>query len=95
MSQSVKLVSVATAVPPYVLDQRDVVAGAHRAFALRYGDFDRLVRVFKTSGIRQRYVVCPIEWYFEPLGWPERSRAYRDGACDLFVDAANKARIRT
>jgi alkylresorcinol/alkylpyrone synthase len=27
----------------------------------------------------------------EPLGWPERSNAYRDGACQLFVDAANKA----
>src|SRR4029077_17472996 len=91
MSQSVKLVSVATAVPPYVLEQRDVAAAAHRSFALRFTDFERLARVFKTSGIRRRYAVRPIEWYLEPLGWPERSNAYRDGACQLFVDAANKA----
>src|ERR1700722_15363338 len=91
MTQTVKLVSVATAVPPYILEQRDVAAAAHRAFALRYTDFERLARVFKTSGIRRRYAVCPMEWYFEPLGWPERSSAYRDGACQLFVDAANKA----
>jgi alkylresorcinol/alkylpyrone synthase len=91
MSQSVKLVSVATTVPPYILEQRDVAAAAHQAFALRYTDFERLARVFKTSGIRRRYAVCPMEWYFEPLGWPERSSAYRDGACQLFVDAANKA----
>lgn len=91
MSQSVKLVSVATAVPPYVLEQRDVAAAAHRSFALRFTDFERLARVFKTSGIRRRYAVRPIEWYLEPLGWPERSNAYRDGACQLFVDAADKA----
>jgi len=75
MSQSVKLVSIATAVPPYVLEQRDVAAAAHRTFALRFADFERLARVFKTSGIRRRYAVRPIEWYLEPLGWPERSGA--------------------
>jgi alkylresorcinol/alkylpyrone synthase len=91
MSQSVKLVSIATAVPPYVLEQRDVAAAAHRSFALRFTDFERLARVFKTSGIRRRYAVRPVEWYLEPLGWPERSNAFRDGACQLFVDAANKA----
>ena len=42
MTQTVKLVSVATAVPPYILEQRDVAAAAHRAFALRYTDFERL-----------------------------------------------------
>ena len=93
MSESVKLVSVATAVPPYVLEQRDVAAAAHRSFALRFTDFERLARVFKTSGIRRRYEVRPIEWYLEPLGWPERSNADRDGACQLFVDAANKLLI--
>src|ERR1700733_9837023 len=77
MTQSVKLVSVASAVPPYILEQRDVAAAAHRAFALRYTDFERLARVFKTSGIRRRDAVCPMEWYFQPLGWPERSSAYR------------------
>ena len=55
MTQSVKLVSVASAVPHYILEQRDVAAAAHRAFALRYTDFERLARVFKTSGIRRRY----------------------------------------
>src|SRR5271169_4284420 len=91
MPQSVKLVSIASAVPPYLLEQRDAAAAAHRGFAGRYRDFERLARVFKTSGIRQRYAVRPIEWYFEPLGWPERTKAYIDGACQLFVDAATKA----
>lgn len=36
-------------------------------------------------------MVRPIEWYFEPLGWPERSKAYLEGAVELFIDAATKA----
>jgi 3-oxoacyl-[acyl-carrier-protein] synthase III len=91
MPQSVKLVSIATAVPPYLLKQRDAAIAAHRGFAGRYDDFERLARVFKSSGIRERYAVRPIEWYFEPLGWPERTKAYLDGACQLFVEAATKA----
>jgi alkylresorcinol/alkylpyrone synthase len=91
MSQSVKLVSIATAVPPYVLNQHDAASAARRGFADRYDDFERVARVFKSSGIRQRYAVRPIEWYFQPLGWPERTKAYLDGACELFVGAAAKA----
>ena len=88
---TVKLVSVATAVPPYCLEQRDVAAAAHKAFAGRYDDFERLSRVFQTSGIKRRYAARPIEWYFEPLGWPERNEAYLKSADALFIDAASKA----
>jgi alkylresorcinol/alkylpyrone synthase len=91
MRPSVKLVSIATAVPPHVLDQRDAAAAAHQGFSARYSDFERLASVFTSSGIRRRYTVRPIEWYFEPLGWPERNKAYLDGARALFADAANKA----
>jgi alkylresorcinol/alkylpyrone synthase len=91
MPQTAKLISIATAVPPYVFEQQDVAAAAHRGFAGRFADFERLSRVFKTSGILQRYAVRPIEWYFEPLGWPERTKAYLDGAGKLFVAAATRA----
>ena len=70
---TVKLVSVATAVPPYCLEQRDVAAAAHKAFAHRYDDFECLSRVFQTSGIKRRYAARPIEWYFEPLGLLSRA----------------------
>lgn len=87
----VKLVALATAVPPHIIEQRDAAAAAHHCFGARYGDFARLARVFESSGIRRRYAVRPLEWYLQPLGWPERSAAYLDGACQLFVDAAAKA----
>ncbi len=91
MSDPVKLVSVATAVPPHSIDQRDAAKAAHQSFQSRFEDFERLVKVFETSGIHTRYLVRPLEWYMEPLGWSERNAAYLDGACDLFVDAATRA----
>ena len=91
MPQYAKLLSVATALPPFCLEQGDVAAAAHQGFASRISAFKSLSRVFETSGILRRYAVRPLEWYFEPLGWPERNQAYLDGAVKLFIDAASKA----
>ena len=91
MMHPVKLVSIATSVPAHKFDQRDVAAAATVGFAGRYPDFERLARVFASSGISTRYAVKPLDWYFAPLGWPERSAAYIEGASDLFVSAASKA----
>jgi alkylresorcinol/alkylpyrone synthase len=91
MSPPVRLLSVATAVPPFPFEQRDVALAAHRGFAERYADFERLARVFETSGIRRRFGVRPLDWYFGPIGWPERTAAYVEGASALFIEAANKA----
>jgi alkylresorcinol/alkylpyrone synthase len=86
-----RLLSVATAIPPYLLRQEDAAALAHEIFAPRYGDFARLARVFETSGIRTRHAVRPLEWYATTLGWPERTAVYLEGAETLFIEAAGKA----
>ena len=91
MRPSAKLISLATAVPPNVLTQSDVAAAANQCFGGRYAEFERLARVFKSSGIRRRHAVRPIDWYLTPLGWPERATAYLEGACELFIDAAKRA----
>lgn len=91
MSQQVKLLSVSSAVPPNMINQRDVAKVAYDAFSARFDDFDRLVKVFESSGILRRYLVQPLDWYLQPLGWSERNSAYLEGACALFVAAAAKA----
>ena len=91
MSSPVKLLSIGTAVPPYRIDQRDAAAAAHQGFASRFPDFEQLARVFESSGIKSRYAVRPLDWYLTPLGWPERTAAFVDGASELFVDAAETA----
>ena len=63
LTQTASLLALATAVPPHVVVQKEVAALAQAVFAERYPAFDRLARVFETSGIRTRYAVRPTEWY--------------------------------
>jgi alkylresorcinol/alkylpyrone synthase len=77
-----RLLAVATAVPPYRLDQEDVVERVKRLFGGSQ-ELDRLLPVFINTGIRTRYSCVPIEWYDRPHGWPERNRIYVDSALDL------------
>lgn len=85
------LLSLSTAVPPHVLDQREVASLAAKAFSQRVRNFDRLGAVFFNAGIKRRYAARPIEWYINPQGWPERTAAYLDVAAALFEEAAAKA----
>jgi alkylresorcinol/alkylpyrone synthase len=87
----VTLVSVGTAVPANRVIQRDAAIAAHQGFASRYDDFERLAKVFESSGIQSRYLIQPLEWYLEPHGWADRNSTYLAGAEDLFIAAANSA----
>lgn len=87
----VALVSLATAVPGFVLEQSEVAAFARRIYAKAFDRFPKLADVFVNAGIERRYSVRPIEWFGETHDWSERSKAYLDGAGDLFVAAAQQA----
>lgn len=91
MTQPVAILSLATASPPYTLLQSDVEAVAREMFQDSFPNFDRLAPVFTTAGIEARQVIRPIEWYRQPLGWPERAEAYLSGGLELFVDCATRA----
>jgi alkylresorcinol/alkylpyrone synthase len=86
-----RLSSLATAVPPHVLDTDHVVKQAARIFA-RFGDeFERMLPVFTNTGINRRYSVCPTEWFDQKNGWPERTKQFLDGAKTLFRTASKQA----
>lgn len=89
--QTARILSLATAVPPHVISQADAASFATSAFGGRFDGFAQVAGVFMTSGIRRRRAVRPLDWYLQPLGWPERSAAYVDGACALFREAAGAA----
>ena len=90
----VGLLSLATALPPYIVEQAEAKAKARDLFGGRKALFDRLAGVFDNAGIDQRHVVAPIDWYEGHHGWKERNRVYLD-ACDaLFREAAAKAIAR-
>jgi alkylresorcinol/alkylpyrone synthase len=87
----VGLLSLATALPPYIVEQAEAKTKARELFGGRKALFDRLASVFDNAGIDQRHIVAPTEWYEGHHGWKERNRVYLD-ACDaLFQEAAAKA----
>jgi alkylresorcinol/alkylpyrone synthase len=91
MTQFPRLASLATAVPPHVLETSDVITQAGRIFA-RFGDeFERMLPVFTNSGIDRRYSVCPTAWFDTQHGWPERTRLFTTCAQDLFKTASASA----
>jgi alkylresorcinol/alkylpyrone synthase len=85
------LISLATAVPPNVFLQKDVLAAAWEVFGPRLPQFETLSSIFANTGITKRHGVKPFEWYLERRGWPERTKAFLEGAEALFVEAAEKA----
>ena len=87
----VGLLSLATALPPYSVEQQVAKTKAREVFGGKKELFDRLSTVFDNAGIARRHIVAPIEWYEGHHGWKERNRVYLD-ACDaLFRDAASAA----
>lgn len=90
-SRPVSLYSIATAVPPYIIDQEDAGAVAHRLFAHRFADYHRVRDVFVSTGIATRRAARPIDWYVEPRGWAERNSVFLESGTELFAEAAQKA----
>ena len=86
-----RLISLATAVPAFVIDQAAAKAQSRVLFGSRMRDFDRLAQVFETTGIERRYSVRPVPWFSEEHGWPDRTEAYVAGASELFERVTRKA----
>jgi len=84
------LLSLATAVPPHIVEQHEAKAIGRRAFA-RKALFDRLSGVFDNAGIAKRHLAAPPEWYELPHGWAERNAVYLSASELLFEQAASQA----
>lgn len=86
-----RLLSIATAVPPNLLRQDDIVTESRALLQSRFSQFDRLAPAFQNAGIDTRHSVVPLDWFRQPHGWVDRTRAYAEGAAALFRDAAGLA----
>ena len=89
--QSCSLLSLATAVPPYVVEQTEAKARAREAFGGSKALFDRLSGVFDNAGIARRHIVAPPDWYMHGHGWHDRNALYLEASEQLFIDAARAA----
>lgn len=84
----VRLLSIATAVPPHRVDQADVAALAAGIYAGRVEGWQHLEAVFASTGVRTRYSAAPLDWFRAPHGWKDKTRRYRDSATALLAEVA-------
>jgi alkylresorcinol/alkylpyrone synthase len=89
--QACSLLSLATAVPPRVVEQADAKVRAREAFGGSKALFDRLAGVFDNAGIARRHIVAPQDWYLRGHGWHDRNALYLESAEQLFIAAATAA----
>lgn len=88
------LLAMATAVPPYRLEQTVVATLARRIYARSFARYPKLADIYANTGIEQRFSAKPLDWFETPHDWPERTEAYVAGASALFVEAAREALAR-
>ena len=88
-----RLLSLATAVPRFRLEQAVVRDAADRLFDRESADLARLMPIYDNAGIDRRYSCMPLDWYMEPHGWVERSRLYGEHAVELLCQAARKSLV--
>lgn len=86
-----RLIGLATASPPYSVDQETAASVAAEMFKGRVFRAVDLKAVFANTGIRTRRTARPLEWYVEPRSWAERNQAYIEAAEALYLDAARAA----
>ncbi len=84
-----RLLSIAHSLPPYKITQAQVLEILARAKGKALPP--RMAEILANTGIEQRHIAMPPEYYFGPRSWPGRAKVYEDTAMELFADAAAKA----
>ena len=87
MDQAARIAGLATAVPPHVLSQNEVVAHAAEMFGQRVRDFERLRPVFENTGIG-RAIRCGRSIGSTDTELATAHRGVSRRRDELFVDAA-------
>jgi alkylresorcinol/alkylpyrone synthase len=86
-----KVLSVATALPPYRIGQDEVKEFARALFSDEFKDIERLAPVFDNVRVDDRYFCVPREWFERDHGFPERNDLYVEHALNLSEKAARRA----
>jgi alkylresorcinol/alkylpyrone synthase len=86
-----RLMSVATAVPPYELDQDAVMRRAESLFARHGLNIANWLPVFSNAGIERRFSCVPIEWYEQDHSWGDRNATYLESALELLAEVTATA----
>jgi alkylresorcinol/alkylpyrone synthase len=90
-----RLAAVATAVPPHVIRQSDVVELTTKIFDRKQSEIERLLPVYANAGIDTRHSCVPLDWYAGEHSWAERNAIYVENAVQLLAEAATRCLEQT
>jgi alkylresorcinol/alkylpyrone synthase len=81
------IISVAEAVPPFVIKQEQAMEFARELFSSKFKDIERLLRAFQNGQIRKRHFVNDINWFKEDRSFEEKNDSYIQSAVALGITA--------
>ncbi|OYY67913.1 MAG: hypothetical protein B7Y44_10810 [Sphingomonadales bacterium 28-55-16] len=87
-----RLLSLGTAVPPHRITQADVLSILAQAKGQALPP--RMADILGNTGIAQRHIAMPPEYYFDPRSWAGRAQVYQAVAAQMFEAAATQALAR-
>ena len=85
------VLGVATAVPEHHIEQNQAKDMARSFFAGHFRDIERLLGVFESVQVDDRYFVVPPEWFDAEHDLHDRNVAYTREAVELSTTSANRA----
>lgn len=87
-----RLLSLGTALPPHIISQAQVLEILAQAKGKALPP--RMADILGNTGIQQRHIAMPPEYYFGPRSWADRAQVYADAAALMFEGAATQALAR-
>jgi alkylresorcinol/alkylpyrone synthase len=84
-----QILSIGTALPPNKITQDEVMAVLERARGKALPP--RMEQILRNSGIEERYLAMPADYYLGARGWTERAGLYAEAATKLFEQATQDA----
>ncbi len=73
---------VSSAFPEYFYKQDDIIEFSKKIFS-KNTDFSKMLKVYKNSGVKSRFLVNDLEWYLQKNDWKERSIRFKKSAIDI------------
>ena len=84
-----RILSVATAFPPFTVDVAATIAGMRRLFPAEDPAF--VAQLVERSGVERRHLACDVEGTLQRRSFDEKNRQYQEIAFSLANDAARRA----
>lgn len=81
------IVSVGTAVPSHLIEQKESREFAKQLFGDTFRDINRLLGVFESAQIEKRHFCTPLSWFGEAHSWQEKNALYIENAIPLASQA--------